>query len=100
VIWSVLWGQQPEPEPPTVDQRLEQTEKRLALIENALQASPELAERLPQAALETRLARIETRIDRLEAQSLREPAGAPASGYDRMLESRVRALERQVSRLR
>jgi hypothetical protein len=100
VIWSVLWGQQPQQEPATVDQRLEQVEERLALFEKALAASPELAGRLPQAALETRLIRLESRVEKIEAQSLREPAGAPSSGYDRMLESRVRALERQISRLR
>jgi hypothetical protein len=100
VIWSVLWGQQPQQEPPAVDQRLEQIEERLALIEKALAATPELAGRLPQAALDTRLTRLEARVDRFDAQAAREPAGAPSSGYDRMLESRVRALERQISRLR
>jgi hypothetical protein len=100
LIWSVLWGQEAQQEPPTADERLEQAEKRLAVLEKALAESPEVAGRLPQPALETRLARIEARVERLEAESLREPAGAPSSGYDRMLESRVRALERQVSRLR
>lgn len=98
VICSVLWGQQPQPA--TVDQRLERVEERLALFEKALAATPELAGRLPEAALETRLTRLEARVERFEAQAAREPAGAPSSGYDRMLESRVRALERQISRLR
>jgi len=100
VILSVVWGQQSQQEHATVDQRLEQAEERLAVLEKALAASPELADRLPPAALETRLARLETRVERIEAQSAREPVGAPSSGYDRMLESRVRALERQISRLR
>jgi hypothetical protein len=100
VICSVLWGQQPQQEPATVDQRLERVEERLALFEKALAAAPELADRLPEAALETRLTRLEARVERFEAQAAREPAGAPSSGYDRMLESRVRALERQISRLR
>ncbi|MEX2301561.1 MAG: hypothetical protein WD733_11525 [Bryobacterales bacterium] len=100
VIWSVLWGQQPQQQPATADQRLEKIEERLALVEKALAASSEAAGRLPEAALDTRLTRLETRVERFEAQTAREPAGAPSSGYDRMLESRVRALERQISRLR
>lgn len=99
-IWSVMWGQQANQEPATTEERLAQAEERLAVLEKALAASPELAGRLPQSALETRLARLEARVEKLEAQSLREPVAAPSSGYDRMLESRVRALERQVARIR
>jgi len=100
VIWSALWAQQPPQEPATVEQRLEGAEKKLALLEKALETSVEAPTRLPDGALETRLGRLESRVDRLESQSLRQPVGAPSGGYDRMLEGRVRALEQQVARLR
>jgi polyhydroxyalkanoate synthesis regulator phasin len=100
VLWSVLWGQQPGEEPATVEDRLEQGEKRLALLEKALETSVDPPTRLPDAALESRLGRLESRVDRLEAQSLRQPAGSSSLSDNRMLESRVRALEQQVSRLR
>lgn len=99
LVWSVMWGQQAQQEPATTEERLEQAEERLAVLEKAVAESPELAARLPQPALESRLARLEARVEKLEAQSLREPVAAPSSGYDRMLESRVRALERQVARI-
>jgi hypothetical protein len=102
-IWSVLWGQQAaEPQagqPATVDQRLEAAEKRLAILEKALDTSVESPTRLTDAALESRLGRLENRVERLEAQSLRAPVGAASNSYDRMLESRVRMLEQQVARL-
>ena len=99
-IWSVLWGQQPEEKTATVDGRLEQAEKRLAMLEKALDASVEPPTRMPDAALESRLGRLESRVERLEAQSLRQPVGSAAPSNNRMLESRVRALEQQVARLR
>jgi len=98
-IWSVLWGQQPQQEPATVEQRLETAEQRLALLEKALNTSAESPTLLPDAARESRLNRLEGRVDRLEAQSLRQPVGAPSAGFDRMLESRVRMLEQQIARL-
>lgn len=75
----------------TAEQRLERLEALVA--RRSLQDSPTLGD----ASLEQRLIQLESRVQRLEQQALRSGS---AGGADRYLESRVRALEREVARLR
>ena len=88
------WAQQTEKaEELTPEQRIERLER--ALAQQTLQDSPTLSP----TRLESRLANLESRVQRLEQQALRSTSTG-AAGSDRFLESRVRALEREVARLR
>lgn len=92
ITMSGAWAQQePKSEPLTTEQRLERLEHSLAA--GVLQSSPSQSP----SGLEARLDRLEARVQRLEQQALRSNS---ATGGDRFLEGRVRALEREVSRLR
>jgi TolA-binding protein len=83
--------QEQTPEQPlTTEQRLERLERSLA--SRALQERPGVSP----SSLEARLDRLEARVQRLEQQAMR----SGSIGGDRVLEGRVRALEREISRLR
>ncbi len=92
VLLSSALAQQPPPaEELTPVQRIERLER--ALSQRMLQDSPTLSS----TSLESRLSNLESRVQRLEQQALRSGAGG---GTDRVLEGRVRELEREVARLR
>ena len=100
VLWAGLrMKAQDQPESGDPAERLDRIEKRLAEIDTHLGqlalASSASQRPLPSAS----------RIDRLEQRVGRLESGAGALGYrpggsSSMLESRLRALEREVSRLR
>ena len=98
VLWAGLGAQdQPDRGDPAV--RLERIERRLAEIETHL-GQLSLASSASQRPLPSA-----SRIDRLEQRVSRLESGAGALSYrpggaSSMLESRLRALEREVSRLR
>ena len=98
VLWAGL-GAQEQPDRADPAERLGRIEKRLAEIEN----------HLGQLSLATSASRrplpSTSRIDRLEQRVSRLESGAGALSYrpggsSSMLESRLRTLEREVSRLR
>ena len=90
LLGSALAQQPPGEEELTPLQRIERLERTFG--QRTLQDSPTLSS----TSLENRLASLESRVTRLEQQALRSSAG----GSDRVLEGRVRELEREVSRLR
>jgi|GEM_PF-7007705 len=91
LLGSALAQQPPGDEELTPLQRIERLER--VFSQRTLQDSPTLSS----ASLENRLSSLESRVQRLEQQALRSGAGG---GTDRVLEGRVRELEREVSRLR
>ena len=92
VLLGSALAQQAQPEEAlTAEQRIERLER--VLIERTMQNSPTLSAN----SLEGRLLRLEARVERLEQQSLRSSS---VGGGDRYLESRVSALERQISQIR
>ncbi len=94
----VLWAQQPDQADEPPKDRLGALESRLELVEKAVTQNSLGGASSSSASLESRLGRIEARLDQLERYALR---GASSGGSsDRILEGRVRALEREVSRLR
>jgi hypothetical protein len=98
-IGSVIWSQQAKEQPSTVEERLAKLEERLVSTERAVRVLADPPTRLPEGALEARLMRLEDRLTRLETSSQRTAPGAPGPNFDRVLEARIRALERQVARL-
>lgn len=96
---SALRSQAPQKEPKTVEQRLEELEDRVGGIEKTLAGLLPAAGKIASSD-DARLSRLETRINRLEEQSLRYRPGAPMTGSLPMIESRLRALESEVARLR
>ena len=104
LLFCLLWAglrmrAQDRPESGDPAARLDRIEKRLAEIEThlgQLALASSASQRPPPPA---------SRIDRLEQRVSRIESGAGALGYrpggsSSMLESRLRALEREVSRLR
>ncbi|MBI1355395.1 MAG: hypothetical protein GC160_13695 [Acidobacteria bacterium] len=90
-------AQQPTQAPElTAEERLAQLEERWDALERSL--SRRVLQDNPSASpisLETRLSQLESRVNRLEQQAV-----SGMGGGDRYLESRVRALESEVARLR
>ncbi len=93
-----VWAQQANQPKASEDDRIDAFEKRLELVEKAVTQENRTATSPASVSLEARLSRIETRLDQLERYALRGTTAGSAG--DRMLESRVRALERQVSSLK
>lgn len=93
IVFASAGAQQEQPpeQPMSTEQRLERLERSLA--SRALQDGPGVSP----SSLEARLDRLEARVQRLEQQALRSGS---TGGGDRVLESRVRALEREIGRLR
>ena len=95
VVWTL--GAQQAAEPPQerpLEERVAALEERLASLERSLAPGDTSSLSL---GLETRLRRVESRLDRVENTLARPYAGGLPAGN--MLESRIRALEREVSRL-
>lgn len=96
---SALHSQASAAKPKPVDQRLEELEERLTGVEKTIAGLLPVGERAA-PTIGPRLNQLETRVSRLEADALRYRPGAPMTGSLPMIESRLRALESEVARLR
>jgi hypothetical protein len=95
---GVLWGQLSPEEEKELLGRLTRVEERLDRIEQALAGRGEPPSAGRPTAPDASFERLERRVDRIEQQSLSYRPGTPSSSLQ--IESRLSALEREVSRLR
>lgn len=93
-----LWAQQSEEE--AVENPVEPLAERVTRIENTLARLSTQPSSLSDASINLRLQRLEASVNRIETQAIRRSPSDGGMMTARMLESRLRALESQVSRMR